>query len=62
MRYLILGGKNMIDDFRTIHSENRTIPFECYENRTNLSENRTNLSENRTDRPKIVPLVRKTYK
>ena len=52
----------MIDDFRTIHSENRTIPFECYENRTNLSENRTNLSENRTDRPKIVPLVRKTYK
>lgn len=56
------GAKNMIDDFRTIHSENRTIPFECYENRTNSSENRTNLSENRTDCPKIVPLVRKSYK
>ena len=61
MRYQIPGGKSTIDDFRTIHSENRTIQIYCYENRTNLSENRTNLFENRTNRPKIVPLVRKSY-
>lgn len=51
----------MINDFRTIHSENRTIHIYCYENRTIHSENRTNLSENRNNRPKIVPLVRKSW-
>ena len=60
MRYQIPGGKSTIDDFRTIHSENRTIYFDCYENRTIHSENRTNLFGNRTVRPKIVPLVRKS--
>ena len=61
MLFQRVGGKNMVNDFRTIHSENRTIQIYCYENRTNLSENRTNLFENRTSRPKIVPLVRKSY-
>lgn len=60
MQCQMFGGKNTIDDFRTIHSENRTIHIYCYENRTIHSENRTNLFENRTNRPKIVPLVRKS--
>ena len=29
MQFQIVGGKNTINDFRTIHSENRTIRTHC---------------------------------
>ena len=47
------GAKNMVNDFRTISSGNRTIHSDCYENRSIQSENRTSLSENRAICPKI---------